>query len=58
MLRDSMRGFLETHWPAAGAVARSASPEALATLWEGLVGQGVAALGASPPKAACARSWS
>jgi len=48
MLRDSMRGFLEARWPASSAVARSASPEALAALWDGLVGQGIASLGSEP----------
>jgi len=26
MLRDSLRGFLETHWPAADALARARQP--------------------------------
>jgi alkylation response protein AidB-like acyl-CoA dehydrogenase len=48
MLRDSLRGYLETHWPAAGAVARSADAAAVAALATGLAGQGLAALGSSP----------
>jgi alkylation response protein AidB-like acyl-CoA dehydrogenase len=46
LLRDSMRGFLETSWPAAGAVARGRDREALAAIWSRLVEQGVASLGA------------
>jgi len=45
MLRDSLRGFLGEHWPASGAVERSADAAALATLWQGLAGQGLTALG-------------
>ena len=45
MLRESVRGFLQTHWPAAGAVERCEDRAAVATLWQGLVGQGLAALG-------------
>jgi alkylation response protein AidB-like acyl-CoA dehydrogenase len=48
MLRDSLRGFLAEHWPAARAVELSASPSALADAWRKLVGQGVAALGSEP----------
>ena len=48
MLRDSLRGFLAQHWPAAEAVARTSRPEAVATVWSALVDQGVAALGAEP----------
>jgi alkylation response protein AidB-like acyl-CoA dehydrogenase len=45
MLRDSLRGFLGEHWPAAGAVERTRDRAAVARLWEGLAGQGLAALG-------------
>ncbi|HEX2539683.1 MAG TPA: acyl-CoA dehydrogenase [Caldimonas sp.] len=48
MLRDSMRGFLETHWPGADAIARGRDPVALAAIWSLLVEQGVAALGSEP----------
>jgi alkylation response protein AidB-like acyl-CoA dehydrogenase len=48
LLRDSVRGFLEAHWPAAGAVERSADAAAVCTLWRGLAGQGLAALGGIP----------
>jgi alkylation response protein AidB-like acyl-CoA dehydrogenase len=46
MLRDSLRGFLETHWPAAEAVPRGRQPAAIAAIWSLLVEQGVAGLGA------------
>jgi alkylation response protein AidB-like acyl-CoA dehydrogenase len=48
MLRDSMRGFLESHWPAAAAVERGRDSAALAGLWSRLVDQGVAGLGGDP----------
>ena len=46
MLRDSLRGFLEAHWPGAGAVTRARDPVAIVALWRGLTDQGLAALGA------------
>jgi alkylation response protein AidB-like acyl-CoA dehydrogenase len=48
LLRDSLRGFLQAHWPAAEAVRRSDDVSALAALWRGLVGQGLATLGSDP----------
>ncbi|MEQ1806255.1 MAG: acyl-CoA dehydrogenase family protein [Burkholderiaceae bacterium] len=48
MLRDSVRGFLQTHWPAAGAVERGDDRAAVASLWTCLVGQGLATLGSEP----------
>lgn len=48
MLRDSVRGFLEAHWPSAGAIERARDPAAVATLWRALVGQGLASLGGMP----------
>ena len=48
LLRASLRGFLQAHWPAAEAVRRSNDGTALAALWQGLVGQGVATLGSDP----------
>ncbi len=48
MLRDSLRGFLETHWPAADAVVRATRPDAVAAIWSALVDQGVASLGSDP----------
>ena len=45
MLRESLRGFLGDNWPIAGAVERAAERGAVARLWEGLVGQGLATLG-------------
>lgn len=47
LLRDSMRGLLETHWPVDGATD-GASPEAIAAIWDRLVQQGVTVLGAYP----------
>ena len=46
MLRDSLRGFLEAHW-AAGAGKERPSPDDISAIWRKLIGQGVAALGAS-----------
>jgi Acyl-CoA dehydrogenase, N-terminal domain len=48
MLRDSVRGFLGEAWPAAEALKRSGDPAAMAALWQGLVGQGLASLGSEP----------
>jgi alkylation response protein AidB-like acyl-CoA dehydrogenase len=48
MLRDSLRGLLETHWPPADAVFSGRDPERLATIWDRLAEQGVVALGADP----------
>jgi alkylation response protein AidB-like acyl-CoA dehydrogenase len=45
MLRDSLRGFLESHWPAAGAVERARDAAQVAALWRGLSVQGLSALG-------------
>ncbi|WP_342710687.1 acyl-CoA dehydrogenase [Bradyrhizobium sp. B124] len=46
MLRDSLRGFLDEHWRPRGATA-SSTPDEVSTIWRRLVGQGVAALGAT-----------
>jgi alkylation response protein AidB-like acyl-CoA dehydrogenase len=48
LLRDSLRGFLETHWAAADAVARSGRSDAVAAIWSRLVEQGLASLGSDP----------
>ncbi|MFT3821280.1 MAG: acyl-CoA dehydrogenase family protein [Rubrivivax sp.] len=48
LLRRSLRGWLQQHWPAAGAIERSADRGAVAALWQGLRGQGLAALGSDP----------
>jgi alkylation response protein AidB-like acyl-CoA dehydrogenase len=48
LLRDSLRGFLAAHWPAAGAVERANQPDAVVSIWNGLVCQGVASLGTDP----------
>jgi alkylation response protein AidB-like acyl-CoA dehydrogenase len=45
MLRDSLRGYLAGHWNAADAATPEALPEAIVSIWTGLVGQGVASLG-------------
>src|SRR5262245_20618252 len=47
LLRDSMRGLLETHWRPDGSMD-GASPEAIAEIWDRLVEQGVTALGSDP----------
>jgi alkylation response protein AidB-like acyl-CoA dehydrogenase len=47
LLRDSMRGLLETHWHAGGPTG-GASPEAIAGIWDRLVEQGVTVLGSDP----------
>ena len=48
MLRDSMRGFLETHWPPAEAIERGRDHDALVAIWSKLVEQGVASLASEP----------
>ena len=48
LLRDALRGFLQQHWPPAQAVARGQDAAAVHALWRGLVGQGLATLGADP----------
>lgn len=48
MLRDALRGYLQTHWPAAGAVERARDAAQVTTLWRGLSGQGLSALGSAP----------
>jgi len=48
MLRDSMRGFLATHWPAAEAIDRGRDRGALVDAWARLAEQGVAGLGSDP----------
>ena len=48
MLRDSVRGFLEHHWPAAGAVQAAADPARVASVWQQLAEQGLTSLGTDP----------
>ncbi|MFS2098869.1 acyl-CoA dehydrogenase family protein [Variovorax sp. Varisp85] len=48
MLRDSVRGFLGRHWPAADAVTAAASPERVQETWHQLASQGLTALGTDP----------
>ena len=45
LLRDSLRGFLQSHWPAEEAVARQSQPDLVAQLWQGLGDQGLLSLG-------------
>jgi alkylation response protein AidB-like acyl-CoA dehydrogenase len=45
LVRDSARGLLQSHWPAARAVALSAQPDALRALWRVAAAQGWTALG-------------
>jgi alkylation response protein AidB-like acyl-CoA dehydrogenase len=47
LLRDSMRGLLETHWRVDGATD-GASPQAIAGIWDRLIQQGVTVLGSDP----------
>ncbi len=48
MLRDSVRGFLESHWPAEQAVRRSTLSAAVVALWEAWSAQGLTGLGTEP----------
>lgn len=48
MLRESVRGFLESQWPAQGAIERSEDAKHIGSLWQGLVAQGLASLGHDP----------
>ncbi len=48
LLRDSLRGFLADHWPVGRAVERGTDAAAIRAIWQGLAGQGLAALGADP----------
>lgn len=48
MMRDSVRGYLETNWPASKALSRSESAIEAQVLWQGLVNQGLATLGHDP----------
>ena len=45
MLRDSLRGFLGAQWNPEAAAKASGLAEAIAAIWTGLAGQGVATLG-------------
>ncbi|HEY3680937.1 MAG TPA: acyl-CoA dehydrogenase family protein [Bradyrhizobium sp.] len=51
LLRDSLRGFLATHWKRSVATDRSQSDQEIASIWSRLVGQGVATLGSDPGEA-------
>ena len=48
MLRDSVKGFLARHWPAATAVAWAREPGRVQAAWQQLAGQGLTALGSDP----------
>lgn len=48
LLRDSVRGFLERHWPPATAVPWAREPARVQALWQQLAAQGLAALGSDP----------
>jgi alkylation response protein AidB-like acyl-CoA dehydrogenase len=48
MLQDSVRGFLEQNWPASIALIRSENRNDVQEVWQGLVHQGLAALGHDP----------
>lgn len=46
LLRDSVRDFLASRWPAAQAVEQSGDPKAIAALWRDMSAQSLTALGA------------
>lgn len=48
LLRNSVRGFLAQHWPAASAVVDGDRPQELRRIWKQLAGQGVTTLGSDP----------
>lgn len=48
LLRDSLRGFLQSHWPAEEAVACHQQPDQVTQLWQGLGDQGLLSLGSDP----------
>jgi alkylation response protein AidB-like acyl-CoA dehydrogenase len=48
MLRDSVRGFLARHWPAAKAVEWATDPARLQEAWGQLASQGLTSLGCDP----------
>ncbi len=56
LLRESVRGYLAEHWPAAQAVAHQADTSALASIWRGLAHQGLVALGTNPEEGGLAET--
>ena len=48
LLRESLRGWLGEHWPAATATSDAADPARLRTVWRGLAQQRLGALGRDP----------
>jgi acyl-CoA dehydrogenase len=45
LLRESVRDFLSSQWPAGTAVENSAKSEAVARVWQGMAAQGLTSLG-------------
>jgi alkylation response protein AidB-like acyl-CoA dehydrogenase len=48
MLRDSLRSFLEEHWPVGEALERPSDAEAIESIWRGLEDQGIADICTDP----------
>jgi alkylation response protein AidB-like acyl-CoA dehydrogenase len=48
LLRDSIRNFLEVHWPASDAVKRADDPKEIQAIARRLAEQGLASLGSDP----------
>ncbi len=51
LLRDSVRGLLESRWPVEGAVERATDTGAVRAIWDECARQGLTALGADPDEA-------
>jgi acyl-CoA dehydrogenase len=51
LLRKSVREFLSSRWPADNAVEQSGSAQAIAALWRGMAGLGLASLGSNATEA-------
>jgi alkylation response protein AidB-like acyl-CoA dehydrogenase len=45
MLRDSVRGFLETHWGTGAGAKQTVAPDEVSAIWTMLAGQGIVSLG-------------
>ena len=48
MLRESVHGFLQTHWPSDTTVECSSDPESVRKIWSQLAEQGLATLASNP----------
>jgi alkylation response protein AidB-like acyl-CoA dehydrogenase len=48
LLRDSVRGFLGSHWPSEKAVEMATDPSAIARVWKDMAAQGLSTLGSNP----------